>query len=81
MRHILTLLAVTTAILIPAGTRAQNASVNLGTVTLDAGHGGNDPGCISADKSTKEKDVALLTLLTPTRRKWLLRIWCEKCEE
>ena len=28
-------------------------------VCIDAGHGGHDPGCISADKKTKEKDLAL----------------------
>lgn len=38
--------------------KAQNG-LTLRTVTLDAGHGGNDPGCISADGRTKEKDVAL----------------------
>lgn len=38
--------------------KAQNG-LTLRTVTLDAGHGGNDPGCISADGLTKEKDIAL----------------------
>lgn len=38
--------------------KAQNG-LTLKTVTLDAGHGGNDPGCISADGLTKEKDIAL----------------------
>ena len=31
----------------------------LKTVCIDAGHGGHDPGCVSADKKTKEKDLAL----------------------
>ena len=31
----------------------------LKTVCIDAGHGGHDPGCVSADKKTLEKDLTL----------------------
>lgn len=31
----------------------------LKTVCIDAGHGGHDPGCISADRKTREKDLTL----------------------
>lgn len=31
----------------------------LKTVCIDAGHGGHDPGCVSADKKTREKDLTL----------------------
>ena len=36
-----------------------HAEIKLKTVVIDAGHGGTDPGCISSDKKTKEKDVVL----------------------
>jgi len=49
--------ALVLAAFFPAA-NAQNG-LTLRTVTLDAGHGGNDPGCISADGKTREKDVAL----------------------
>lgn len=31
----------------------------LKTVCIDAGHGGHDPGCMSADRKTREKDLTL----------------------
>lgn len=33
--------------------------LKLSTIVIDPGHGGHDPGCISADKKTYEKNVAL----------------------
>lgn len=70
-RAILPLLAV----LVPAGLSAQDsgrpaaqgaarsrgneARLGLNTVVIDPGHGGNDPGCISKDKKTREKDLTL----------------------
>lgn len=41
----------------PVPAAAQD--VVLGTVVIDAGHGGTDPGCISRDGKTMEKDVTL----------------------
>lgn len=43
----------------PLGLSAQNNSLGLNTVVIDPGHGGNDPGCISKDKKTREKDLTL----------------------
>jgi N-acetylmuramoyl-L-alanine amidase len=33
--------------------------LKLSTIVIDPGHGGNDPGCVSADQKTQEKAVAL----------------------
>lgn len=33
--------------------------LRLNTVVIDAGHGGNDPGCVSADRKTYEKTLTL----------------------
>jgi len=38
---------------------AQNGELGLKTVVIDAGHGGKDPGCISADGKTQEKTLTL----------------------
>lgn len=38
---------------------AQQKALELSTVVIDAGHGGEDPGAISKDKKTKEKDLTL----------------------
>ncbi|MCR5017274.1 MAG: N-acetylmuramoyl-L-alanine amidase [Bacteroidales bacterium] len=66
MKRLLTISALTLALLCPAQMKAQN-HLTLSTVTLDAGHGGHDPGCISADKRTQEKDVALDIVLRVNR--------------
>ena len=57
MKRLIMIFALALAAFFPAA-NAQNG-LTLRTVTLDAGHGGNDPGCISADGKTKEKDIAL----------------------
>ena len=44
-----------TAIIAPA----QNRSLNLSTVVIDAGHGGKDAGAVSKDSKTYEKTLAL----------------------
>lgn len=44
---------------LPTMLGAQNARLGLNTVVIDPGHGGNDPGCISKDKKTKEKNLTL----------------------
>ena len=44
---------------IPVPSFAQKDALRLKTVVIDAGHGGNDAGCVSRDKKTYEKDIAL----------------------
>lgn len=38
---------------------AQSSSQTLKTIVIDAGHGGHDPGAVSKDGKTKEKDITL----------------------
>ena len=61
-RHIHTVLALTAALLaaiiVPERAFGQDR-LKLSTIVIDPGHGGHDPGCISADKKTREKNVAL----------------------
>ena len=61
-RSIRTVLAVLAALLaasiVPERAAGQDR-MKLSTIVIDPGHGGHDPGCISADKKTQEKNVAL----------------------
>ena len=61
-RTIRTVLAVLAALLaasiVPERAAGQDR-MKLSTIVIDPGHGGHDPGCISADKKTQEKNVAL----------------------
>lgn len=44
---------------LPVMLGAQDGRLGLNTVVIDPGHGGNDPGCISRDRKTREKDLTL----------------------
>lgn len=44
---------------LPVMLGAQDGRLGLNSVVIDPGHGGNDPGCISKDRKTKEKDLTL----------------------
>ena len=61
-RSIRTVLAVLAALLaasiVPERAAGQDR-MKLSTIVIDPGHGGHDPGCISADRKTQEKIVAL----------------------
>lgn len=60
-------LAVLAVVILPFALRAAEGTpsgapantLGLKTVCIDAGHGGHDPGCISKDKKTQEKALAL----------------------
>ena len=59
-RPVLALIAAAfLAIPVPAQNGRESATVKLRTVVIDPGHGGKDPGCVSRDKKTYEKDIVL----------------------
>lgn len=47
------------ALALAAPLEAAGPDLSLKTVVLDAGHGGKDPGCVSADGKTYEKTIVL----------------------
>lgn len=51
--------AVLLAISVPVHAQEAKGSMTLSTVVIDPGHGGKDSGCISKDKKTYEKTIAL----------------------
>ena len=58
-RPVLVLWAVLlSASIVPYGASAQDR-LKLSTIVIDPGHGGNDPGCVSADRKTHEKTLTL----------------------
>ena len=59
IRPVLILAAALLAASIVPYRAAGQDRLKLSTIVIDPGHGGHDPGCISADKKTREKNVAL----------------------
>ena len=59
IRPVLILAAALFAASIVPDRAAGQDRLKLSTIVIDPGHGGHDPGCISADKKTREKNVAL----------------------
>ena len=59
IRPVLALMAALLAASIVPERAAGQDRLKLSTIVIDPGHGGHDPGCISADKKTREKNVAL----------------------
>ena len=59
IRPVLAVLAVLLAASIVPEQAAGQDRLKLSTIVIDPGHGGHDPGCISSDKKTQEKNVAL----------------------
>lgn len=56
MKRVFFLIAL---LLIQAVSAPASDKLRLSTVVIDAGHGGSDPGCVSADKKTYEKTLTL----------------------
>ena len=44
---------------LPASAQKKEADLRLNTIVIDPGHGGKDPGTVSADKKTYEKTLSL----------------------
>ena len=59
IRPVLAVLAALLAASIVPERAAGQDRLKLSTIVIDPGHGGHDPGCISADKKTQDKNVAL----------------------
>ena len=59
IRPVLAVLAALLAASIVPERAAGQDRLKLSTIVIDPGHGGHDPGCISADKKTQEKTIAL----------------------
>ena len=59
IRPVLALSAALFAASIVPERAAGQDRLKLTTIVIDPGHGGNDPGCISADRKTQEKAIAL----------------------
>ena len=54
------LLLCATALFAPRSLSAQQPEgLRLKTIVIDPGHGGKDPGCVSKDRKTYEKDIVL----------------------
>ena len=59
IRPVLAVLAALLAASIVPEQAAGQDHLKLSTIVIDPGHGGHDPGCISADRKTQEKNIAL----------------------
>ena len=54
------ILLCATALFVPRSLSAQQPEgLRLKTIVIDPGHGGKDPGCVSKDRKTYEKDIVL----------------------
>ncbi len=59
LRRYITAFLAALVLAIPVPAQQKGADIRLKTVVIDPGHGGKDPGCVSRDGKTQEKNITL----------------------
>lgn len=59
LRRYITAFMAALVLAIPVPAQQKGADIRLRTVVIDPGHGGKDPGCVSRDGKTQEKNITL----------------------
>ncbi len=59
LSHIITATSLFLAGIITSTAQNNSSALFLNNVVIDAGHGGKDPGTVSSDRKTREKDLTL----------------------
>jgi len=59
LRRYITAFLAALVLAIPVPAQQKGADIRLKTIVIDPGHGGKDPGCVSRDGKTQEKNITL----------------------